>query len=984
MLQLSSSCMDSTILDHDSHYMLHYALIDCSNTPSLIHSYSSAYTYVHVLTMEANATVLAEADEMVIAQELQLKSLSKRKALLIKQRQGMEHNLGKHRLELTWFQSNKATLKAAQLKHVKLQREIELKLCKSEERWKQFPTHVVEQIANETDPINSSDDLNEITKGVVENNIIDNLPVETETLRQNENDDDDDNVADPTASPNARTDSALQLKESLVSMDEDPSKLIASVENPFAGKNAVLSLFQIQQNTSSSSYLVLHLMVHGQRLENMMELSTQDLLSIDDDEGRQGIYRREALYHTCLLPFPVVPWEHHHDHGNNRDRNNDPDPDYPSCPYELTGDCRDPFCMFAHFQERKVESQRLVKEMIPLPDFALVGFLGSSSSRHRKRRDRVEDKGNHMLRKKLKGLDDVPIDNDQVKTAAPFNESSTNSSTNEKTSSDDEPSADFLESSHAFVPMPKGDPDSGEEEKDDGPPESWWMDDDDRMRIRDVWAVGNQVSLLTWVRTVYGLAQHDDFLVCQTPCQNLDEQALLRLLGRLVSALQLFIHSGRYDFAGSSCRMLETLCLNYIEIFPCDQLHAFFASWGQSWKINNHQQNIFAVALARQTLLFSINHFLSLLDRHKNVCLISGHANDSEYSATWADLLARIIATSSSHPTTRSRLKCTQALKDSKDEKRVSRASTTDMMELTEFVALTERTLAGQSLSLNEVNCLLEKYRTNIKQQERDGGAVLRSIAQIGSLATGIEQALGEVGVSAKEISRLEYKLDRLSTSIQEESDLPKTDLRFLLTPILALRVSLIISTRRYDKAQRALEGYLDSHLCVSSFSDLLWSQMIMLRSMLPTRQVARNSNDTESQRISTVVSSLGLKLNVLTLVGDRALFHPFRKARMGKKKRIELQANVSMFMHKIQMHEGVGSPLVEMLDLEAIPFGSSARDPGTRDSLSRLLFPRSLLLGGYSLRRLKLTDCQIEVLPQLFGEYFPTLQVSTKCCVKQ
>lgn len=922
----------------------------------------------HTVIMESNA--LAETDEMAMAQELVLKSLSKRKALLLKQRQGMEHNLGKHRLELTRLQSNEAALKLARLKHIKLQKEIEQKLLKSEERLKQFPAHVVEQIAKEGDPDNGSD-ASKSDKSLVDK---DEVMVDTSL-----HDDDEEAVGDGDGvSNNDTTTNAHDCDlQPLKSLDDDPSMLVASIENPFAGKTGVLSLFQIKQN---SRHLALHPMVHGQRLEKMMELATHDFSSMDV-EDHEGNHRREALYHTCLLPFPVVKWEL--DGFVDHVRKDDPDPDYPFCPYEMTGDCRDPFCLFEHFKERKVESKRLIKELIPLPDLA-ISLLGSSR-RHWKKRSLDEEKDARMLmpQKKVKGINDTPMDNYLVHTAPP----SEISQDTIGEASPDKPKEEFLDTNHDFVFLPEGDLESDKATNDQGPLDCWWMDEDDQERIREVWRAGKQVTLLTWVKTVFGIDELDGFLVCRKPCQTLDDQLVLRLLGRLVNVLQLSLHSGRYDFGKSACRMLEKLCLRYSNVFPCQQLQTFFASWSQSWKMNNHKRNIFAVALAQQTLLFSINHFLSLLDRHKTFCSSSGQCDDPDFSAKWADVLTRIIAKPESHCQTskefqeQSRMKCTQVMNDTNDEKLVFRATATRMLALAEFVALTED-LAGQSFSLQEVNGLLDTIRTTIKQQQRDSGAELRSMALIGSLTTGVEQALGEVGVTPKATARLEYKLDRLCSSIYGENDLPKTDLMFLLTPVFALRVSLLVSTRRYDKAQRALEGYLGRNLCVVSFSDLLWSQMIMLRSILPTRRkVARNAaNDPVSIDASTVVSGLGVKLNFLTLVGDRTLFYPFRKSDIDKKRRIELQANVTMFMHQIQMLEGVEevSPLVKMLDLDSMPMGSATNDQETSDAPSPLTFPRSLLLGGYVLRRLKLSHCQIEVLPPIFGEHFPILQELT------
>jgi hypothetical protein len=108
-------------------------------------------------------------------------------------------------------------------------------------------------------------------------------------------------------------------------------------------------------------------------------------------------------------------------------------------------------------------------------------------------------------------------------------------------------------------------------------------------------------------------------------------------------------------------------------------------------------------------------------------------------------------------------------------------------------------------------------------------------------------------------------------------------------------------------------------------------------------------------------------------------LFLPFLRSEIAKKRRMKLKATISIFMSRIEKDASEGgsmSPLMDIMDLESMPIGAYASYPGSLISLSTLTFPRSLLHGGYALRRLKMTNCEIETLPELFGNYFPNLQV--------
>jgi hypothetical protein len=900
---------------------------------------------------------LAKADELVVVQELLLKSLAKRKALLTKQRQGMEHRLLVHRQELTSLQSKQASVQHNRTKHADLQAELEQQLRKSEEKLKQFDVSDIEQQPTDSSQSNEAVDLkDDDTKNNDSEEILSNLESDSTPTKE--------------ATSKVEEHPASQTKKRKAV--ENSSLLTAPIYNPFAGKSGILSLFKVQP---SSSHLTLHLMVHGKRLERLAELSIEDQTSMDEYKP-DARHRREGLFHTCLLPFSVK-WEND-ETATSIQQKEELDPDTPICPYELAGECADPYCVFQHFEKRKVESRKLVKEMLPLPDLqlpAVVEVLGEDATAEQ------DQEQPSTKRQKV----DAPTDETVKETS--------------KESTDEvkkPPTEDFLDFNDDFLSLPTADNDDGDDSDNDqqlgnGPPRRWWMDNDDEVRIDKVWKRGQQVAVLDWMRAVYHLEVQDDTLVCLVACQKLNDRDVLRFLGRLVDALQFVLHAGRYDWGKAVCQMQGQLCRKYINVFPSKQLHTFFATLSQQWKMNNHQQNVCAVALEQHVVLSCISQFLLLQHEHASICLLPAHRDDLEYGTTGKDVLDRIMAT---HPADskstndfqeRIRAQHEQVVIETNDEQ-PRRKTSREMLLLALQVCEIERVIEStvKSLSLNDLIGRLDVIRSSAE------GSAFGAIVQIGLLSTSVVRALATDGVTLKLASKFEAKLDSICVWMHRNVDPHRPDLRLLLTPTLALRVCLLVSMQRYDKAQRALEGYLAQNLGVYSFSDLLWSQLVMLRSRLPTRkQVFKSSQQgTVPQQLTAIITSLGVKLNHLTLVGDRNLFQPFlgcsRVRHSGeniKKWRTKLKTMVSLFMSRIDKEEEASdvTPLINIMDLESMSMGAGKKYPGKLVTLSRLTFPRTLLYGGSSLRRLKLTSCQIQTLPQLFGDYFPNLQVSER-----
>jgi hypothetical protein len=213
------------------------------------------------------------------------------------------------------------------------------------------------------------------------------------------------------------------------------------------------------------------------------------------------------------------------------------------------------------------------------------------------------------------------------------------------------------------------------------------------------------------------------------------------------------------------------------------------------------------------------------------------------------------------------------------------------------------------------------------------------------------------------------------------------------LAPLNALSVAMAATLRRYGKAQRRLEAALNavlakrrSALCGGYlvYSELLWSQMIQLRSSLPllpdsteSKRLASLTADTKSEHrsIASTAYAFGIQPSHLTLCGDWNMIKVFdlnsrKYAALVHVRKYTFSLLESLF--STQRHH-VGSSLFCNLWHLALTETSMAKRVPSSPSLA---FPRSTLLVGRELSVIVANNCDLKQLPVTFGKCLPNLKV--------
>jgi Putative zinc-finger domain len=913
-------------------------------------------------------------DELVGIHERYLRSLTKRKTLITQQLQSTESRLSQLKDDLNILFSKHDAVREARRRHIKLQKELEVQLRKSEEKLKQIS--------------NSFDDPISVLK-------------ESECDGEDQYTDDDE--IQPTKSTNTvdleEPINQIQCQEANDQLSSNcihQSKLQLSVyiENPWSGTKGVLSLFQINQKKKS---FILHRMIDAKRLGTFMDITIQDLQSLDDSIPL-GRHRRESLVHTCLLPVSVR-WE------------NDPieeSKNHPYeltlCPYELMGECADPYCTFQHFSPRKVESQlHPVYEFIPLPEIRYhecnTSTLEDSITpseinkdvkplRYNKRNHRSitlmtssaqEEGTDFSASKKNRSMEfpetDITTSSVALK-ADPMKVSSDIELAKIESASDNLFDKDFI-----ALPFLEDDDDNKDDDEslttddhnydcEDSSQTSswWWTENGDPMECSSV------PSTTDWMRIKYGILLKDDntlVLKSQNSYETLNTSSVLQLLGRILSAIQFSLYSGRYDWGKALCCIVDKICEKHAEdVFPCQLLKVKILRFTELWNLNNSFKSNMELLYEHQLYLYLLKCCVRLLylKEATDPQFVPGCKGD--YYNGWTYIISNVFPTTSGNSVSSNDINdnvrlIISSIPGYSNKETLSLQSLKDgLFQLFEVIHSLQDT-KSQASNFEDLLKLVKDFQTIAKSISLSVYIQPQVVSFIHKLVGSLELVFVKESATRKLVSNLERELRILIGILLDR----ETAFPIVMTPILVLHVTLLVALRRYEKSQRALEEYLIhcQNNSILRFSDLLWSQLATLRSRIPLRSSDR-------KLFTATLSKLEIKLNHISLVGDRSLFQPFIKGETNIEARLKLKASVSMLMCKI---ESFDQDVVDMLDLGMMKLGSKDSSPDGMINSARLRFPRTLFYCGPSLRKLKLTLCQIDVLPPLFGDYFPNLQVS-------
>jgi hypothetical protein len=209
-----------------------------------------------------------------------------------------------------------------------------------------------------------------------------------------------------------------------------------------------------------------------------------------------------------------------------------------------------------------------------------------------------------------------------------------------------------------------------------------------------------------------------------------------------------------------------------------------------------------------------------------------------------------------------------------------------------------------------------------------------------------------------------------------------------MVSPLIAATTSLAVLLRNYPKAQHRLEDAMaaschidQAKIPILVFSELLWSQMIILRSSLPPFDDTAPTNSTgqgplsgalsdSHQKLADIIISYGVQVNHVTLEGDWNVLA------------INSQRNLKF------VRTGIASILIPNQDFATAESTLSRFEKGfmQNNHLDRLRtifdrhshcisnFPQSTFLVGDVIPKLEMIKCFLPDLPLSFGYHFPNL----------
>jgi hypothetical protein len=715
------------------------------------------------------------------------------------------------------------------------------------------------------------------------------------------------------------------------------------------------------------------------------------------------------------------------------------DPNVPLCPYELSGLCLDPYCSYQHLEKRSLFGNVLPREYIPLPPLSLAAEQARRLEADTKEAPKMVklDPPKNMLAFDSKDskngsskVGEVP-----VTTIDPLTPVSNNN--------------DFIALGEASIGSEQvPDENTAVEVK----PLVWWLSEHSASLLPQSPAYLSLSTILEVLGCQFTRDVKEVNIMPQyIPKTTADA---CRTAGRVVDCIRFAIHAGRFDLSLAlealfqqltdlwKCSVFKRIIRKGMKIvkkggdntfvYNCVSSNPLGANKDvASKKRHSVRRNSFVVAFEAQLMTALVSVFL------EQFCTFQDQICDESNEAGWHVTLALFEQAFS--PSSRELRLGKVNIADprskvfhveycevkGRSEVEGETESAESLMHRSVIHRLLEDICRGCSLKtaaseISSIRSLIDdvvqpswlackEWLRNHTVEERTSSLLLKTILLMGYILLGaLEKAAGLipsddlVAELKAELTELYSTIDRILSALRRETRLlPWVDL--ILSPLFAANVSLACTIQLYEKAQNRLESLvyrgvdsaddatsalLDVHF--ASFSDLLWSQLIQLRSSLPV--FSRSDGETtvnnrpsvvgwklsadtnkSHEKLAARIIGKGLCLHYVCLDNDwnvlRALNEDGGLAHSTDSDLLQTCAamveSVSTGSHR--------TDLVVILSRKRMSLLAAHGQP----SLVRSAFPRSLLLAGSRFATLQLNGCGLECLPHHFGTYFPNLSVS-------
>ena len=848
-------------------------------------------------------------DEDVLLHEGILDLLLRRRETIRQEIERTEASTKAKRLRLTQLQNHLQQLMASQQKHIELRNDLQLSLEKN--RWNKCPDSTGLEEGDDDDT-NDEDDTND------------------DDDDDNNNDDDDTNVTMTTTSMDASC--TIELRH----------KICISATMPSLTNLHWLREFWCYPKSMTTTKIHTFLPNQTPRIVLIMNVITLGML-ISDQIEPHGSHRRDAFLNTSL-------WIQN-THSAPLVTEDEPTPknaihsDLTLCPYELSGECADPYCPFQHLSPRNVQTMSREQWRLPGINLPPAPQFYQEDEQPRKRAKL------HSILTPLVSVPKPVIQNQQA-NIKPTN------------------IVDWKEENFISLPFATRDDDTEDDDNEQRNKRTtgnnsfpvsvpqhqlgfWWLGDAAISRIekQDL----STLSFLEWLNVVFDIQVRSNVVETTKPSPS----RLLLFCGQMIDAIRLCAYAGQLDIAAAVGDILIVSLDDHSQqaassLAPLFQLVLELVL--SLWKYQRYSIGPFLVIFKANLGFILVSECIRLVHASDNMSV-----SQPNYIAMFNSVQQTLETDSLERSEIRMRIEKLSGAVDSRDHIYILECC----LAYKKGFGLLNSALSGHAVAL---------------QAFSQSDVPLAGLPQIITFTfTGMCAAL----MLAQPLSRAEsFKclnyLDYVSRSLSYLTS--DCLLQTLLSPFYSFQVCALVQQRKYLQAQIYLETKLNDDASVMRFSEIFWCQYVQLRATLPlspeSPSVDQVSIDlpatiiAEHRAVAMRIQQLDVQCHHIVLPGDVDLFRQFG----GKEKtRQSLQRWAEAVVQK------ASSPIPLDLAESTFSHGTIPSKLATREGINQgVSLPRNILVGGWAISSLQLGNCQLLKLPLDFGKYFPNLNVST------
>lgn len=749
-------------------------------------------------------------------------------------------------------------------------------------------------------------------------------------------------------------------------------------------------------------------------MRSILDLAAREILILDRKADQKGRHRREAMWYTCIdaralcRPFSL---KHIQDEPSLEapHRDIDPrsdsiqiDPNVALCPYEISGSCADPDCVYQHLVQRE-SGALLPRELLPLP-------------RHRRSHSKAS-----------RGTNSQP-----GQTVARF------ASGDEKKVED---KSDFI-----ALPPPVEEDWISDRSFDPSLLKTrggfWWMEEGRAADLRKL----PKDTPISEVLTIMGLrffkSRSKQSVLSSLSADGIPPLSFggtCKAVGMLIDCVRLALHSGRFDICRSlqqpsminvgwlldqtSSSEKESGNLLHQIVFLCREM--IDEAIKSSYAFNSKETSPARAAIDTQVILAVFYYFMQHLDSFFENGDVSERTSALQ---KWLEIMKKIdkgalFALPGNFPSDTTfddvlkKVCSVDAVDDTATEFSDPRFDSISNFVDGVQASLYLKGFVSESKSTRDLvdrilypslDAARKLFHSSLAEEKAGASAELalsKGITVIAYVVLGaVEWMAGQIRGDSidslhAELCQVCHVVDKILMEIRSYGA-PILMLDLLLSPVFASNISLAVTSKVYDRALRRLEGLLidyddDANLNAMQYSELLWSQLAQLRASLPDRVL--DSSDADSLLISlnlpttivdsheflaSYVSQLEVCPHHFSLANDWNIVAALIKSKTSKERNKRRK--------KVRNRDPIRN---DMLRKECLRLMT----PSSTHALQRVNFlkkqplqlnrfhgapleirpaiPHSILLTGSTTLELNLSLTSIRRLPHHFGNYFPNLK---------